>query len=137
MRVNMIVESIIKKYSLQANVPNQCATVYSTECRELLKIDGNWYLKTPDSMLRQLYAQHISKGHYGFAIGAPTPKSWVLCLIEILNRLIELDPHHFEIQQIKTRYGEIIFKVSSQRFTDIDRVQKTITTAMSEKKLIY
>ena len=129
------VKKIIEKHDMTVHVKEGCKNIYSEDCRPQPEDEG-WFEGSPDGHLGKKYGDRISKGHYGFALGKPTPKGWVEALDEILELLTSKDDT-FEIQQIKTKFGGVRFYTTSQKVADLFDIELLIDGTMFDEKMIY
>jgi hypothetical protein len=89
-----------------------------------------------DEYFLKKYGAYIPKGWYGFSIGTPIVPVWC----EIIDKILEicvLADYHFEINQIKLKFGGIRFYVNSQVIKDIDEVESLIEKTLHDNALIY
>jgi hypothetical protein len=128
------VKEILQKYDLKNTLPEGIDTPYGSDTREERHPD--LYTEKTDGWFIKKYKDYIPHGHYGFALGVPTPRVWVDALDEILELLTQCDGA-FEIAQIKTKYGGIRFYVYSKVIADIDEIENLIEDFLYDERFIY
>lgn len=130
------VKEILDNYDLSVKVPEGCDNHYQLQLCFEEDVPIEEKNKYNDSALYEKYRFNISHGHYGFALGEPTPINWLKALDEILSFLIKHD-QNFEIHQIKMKYGGIRFYCESFVIEDIGKIESIIENKMWNKILIY
>ena len=133
MKLKEKVEEILAHYDLDFDLPEDCEYIYDCGDRD----PGPDFMDEPvDDYLYDAYKEHITRGHYGFALGTRTPEAWVSALIDIINLFIANDPE-FEIQQIKIKFGSVRFYVDAPNVEDLGDIEQLLMTKLYDKRLVY
>jgi len=139
MKLKKKIELILDKYDLSVQIPDGFDTVY-----DFIRHHGHvepyesdlFCYEMHDLWFVSKYRDNIVKGYYGFAIGRPTPKNWLLAIDEILEELLRFDSDLY-IYQIKLKFGSIRFYVESDVIEDMFEIEMLIADKMFSNKLIY
>lgn len=89
-----------------------------------------------DSYFIRRYRDYIPRGWYGFAIGEPIVPEWTTIIEEVLDICVESDSH-FEIHQVKLKFGGVRFYCGSEVIEDLMEVERLIENSLWDAALIY
>ena len=130
------VQEIFNQYDLKPiELPKDYKNVY-TFLRDYPEFKKRYKSEIEDCDLNEKYKLRIPTGWYGFDIGTPIIPEWMEIIDKIVAICVEADPH-FEIHQIKMKFGEICFYVHSNVIDDIGDVESLIMSKMWDRALIY
>jgi hypothetical protein len=136
MKILEDVKKILENYNLSVYIPDEYMNVYQyRDAHPIIEEDFS-HPEINDSYLFEKYKNNIPVGWYGFSIGEPTPKNWLVVIDKIVKLCVTADPQ-FEIHQIKMKFGGICFYVESKNIDDIYDVCSLIENTLFNDKLIY
>ncbi len=137
MKILEQVQAVFAKYELKPiEIPAGYDDLYKYLRDHPGERENKYTPEKDDDYFLKKYGAYISKGHYGFSIGTPTVPVWNQILDEILEICVLAD-YHFEIQQIKMKFGGIRFYTESNVIEDINEVESWIENTLYDKALIY
>jgi len=136
MKIIYKVQEIFNQYELKPiEVPKDYKNVYMF-LFDFPEFKKNFKSEIEDCDLNEKYKLRIPTGWYGFDIGTPIVPAWMEIIDKIVEACVAVDPH-FQIHQIKIKFGGIRFYVHSDIIEDINEVEYLIDTTLFDKALIY